>query len=206
MRNDRDGRSRLRLVAALAATSLLTLAGCAVGSGRGDYRPPSDPASLSPVAQDDTVSPQAAPASPTPTPRPTPINHCLGNTSAQLVLVDIGAQHAWFCAGTRAVYNTAVTTGMDKPDTQTPLGRFHIQSKNTDTTLVPSTGVPYPVKYWIPFQAPLYGFHDSSWQHFPYGSPQYRTAGSHGCVHMPLAAMRYLYRWAHIGAAVDISA
>ena len=203
MRNDRDGRGRLRLAAVLVATSLLTLAGCAVGSGSGTYHPPSDPASLSPVAQDHTVSP--SPARPTPSPSPTPVNHCLGNAASQLVLVDISVQHAWFCAGTQTVYSTAVTTGMDKPDTHTPLGHFRIQGKNTDTTLVPATGEQYPVKFWIPFDAPDYGFHDASWQHFPYGSPQYRTAGSHGCVHLPLPAITFLYHWARIGAAVDIT-
>ena len=39
------------------------------------------------------------------------------------------------------------------------------------------TGEQYTVKYWIPFDAPLFGFHDSSWQKFPYGSPKYRTHG-----------------------------
>ena len=45
------------------------------------------------------------------------------------------------------------------------------------------------MKYWIPFDAPLFGFHDSSWQKMPYGSQKYRTKGSHGCIHMPLAAI-----------------
>ena len=38
----------------------------------------------------------------------------------------------------------------------------------------------------------------------PYGSPKYRTKGSHGCVHMPLPAMRFLYTWAEVGTTVRI--
>ncbi|MEO9109289.1 MAG: L,D-transpeptidase, partial [Jatrophihabitantaceae bacterium] len=75
-----------------------------------------------------------------------------------------------------------------------------------DTTLTLNTGVQYDVKYWVPFDSPLYGFHDSSWQSFPYGSEKYRTDGSHGCIHLPLAGMKFLYDWAHVGAAVDIRA
>ena len=211
MRTDRSGRGEQRLAATPALPALVTLitvllavAACSVGPGRGDYHPPSGPASLSPVARDNTTDTATSPGTGTPVPRPRPVNRCAANTAAQLVLVDISEQHAWFCAAARTVYSTAVTTGMDTPDTRTPTGHFRIQSKNTDATLVPSTGVPYPVKYWIPFQAPLYGFHDSSWQHFAYGSPRYRTAGSHGCVHLPLPAIEYLYRWARIGAAVYI--
>jgi lipoprotein-anchoring transpeptidase ErfK/SrfK len=62
------------------------------------------------------------------------------------------------------------------------------------------------VKYWIPFQGPLFGFHDSPWQRFPYGGPEYRTQGSHGCIHVPLSAIRFLYRWASVGTPVRIRA
>ena len=68
-----------------------------------------------------------------------------------------------------------------------------------------NTGATYDVKYWIPFDAPLFGFHDSSWQDFPYGSAKYKTDGSHGCIHMPLKAIAFLYDWADIGADVDIA-
>ena len=133
-----------------------------------------------------------------------PVNHCAHNHRAQLVLVSIKAQHAWMCARTRTVYDTPVTTGMQGPYTKTPTGHFRIQGRDRNTVLTLNTGAQYAVKYWIPFDAPEYGFHDSSWQHFPYGSTKYKTAGSHGCVHMPLKAMKYLYRWARIGAAVTI--
>jgi lipoprotein-anchoring transpeptidase ErfK/SrfK len=88
--------------------------------------------------------------------------------------------------------------------TETPTGTYRIQAKDTDTTLTQLNGDTYPVKYWIAFDAPLYGFHDASWQHFPYGSPRYRTDGSHGCIHVPLPAIRFLYNWAQVGATVRI--
>ena len=50
----------------------------------------------------------------------------------------------------------------------------------------------------------IYGFHDSAWQTIPYGSTKYHTDGSHGCVHLPIAAMKWLYNWAAVGAAVTI--
>jgi lipoprotein-anchoring transpeptidase ErfK/SrfK len=89
--------------------------------------------------------------------------------------------------------------------TGTPTGNYWIQGRNRNTTLTLNTGATYAVKYWIPFDAPLFGFHDSSWQKFPYGSPKYKTDGSHGCVHMPLAAIAFLYRWSARPTAVHIS-
>ena len=135
-------------------------------------------------------------------PRP---NHCAHNRAAQKVIVSIKAQHLWMCAGHRLVRQTAVTTGMVGQWTSTPTGDYVIQERVRNTTLTLNTGATYAVKYWIPFDAPLFGFHDSSWQRFPYGSPKYRTDGSHGCVHMPVRAIAFLYRWAARPTAVHIS-
>ncbi|MGN6606436.1 MAG: L,D-transpeptidase [Jatrophihabitans sp.] len=131
---------------------------------------------------------------------------CAARGAAKWVLVDISDQRMWFCAARHTVRETPVTTGMAGPDTSTPTGHYAIQGINRDTTLTLNTGATYAVRYWIPFDAPLFGFHDSSWQHFPYGSARYRTAGSHGCVHMPLAQIAYLARWAPVGTPVTIRA
>ncbi|MGI8880124.1 MAG: L,D-transpeptidase [Jatrophihabitans sp.] len=128
------------------------------------------------------------------------------NTRYQLVLVSITAQHLWMCAHARQVYSTAVTTGAVAKHDATPTGTFHVQGRNRDTTLLQDDGSQYHVKYWIPFQAPLFGFHDAPWQHFPYGSAEYRSEGSHGCVHLPARAIAFLYHWVEIGATVVIRA
>lgn len=73
--------------------------------------------------------------------------------------------------------------------------------KQRDTTLYPAAGGAYPVHYWMPYSGP-YGLHDSPWQTFPYGSSKYRAHGSHGCVHVPAAAMRFLFHWAPVGTTV----
>ena len=152
-------------------------------------------------------TPRQAPSATTSTAVSASAEPCAGNTRAQFIRVSISNQHAWLCSREHLVYDTAVTTGMTgSKDTRTPTGSFEIQGRNTDTTLDPGTGEAFPVKYWIPFQAPAFGFHDSSWQKFPYGSQRYRTDGSHGCVHMPLAAMVFLYDWVHVGATVHIVA
>lgn len=111
----------------------------------------------------------------------------------------------WLCRRTHTVYSNPITSGMQGAYTETPTGHFHIQGLNQNTVLTLNTGATYDVKYWIPFDAPLFGFHDSSWQHFPYGSSKYKTAGSHGCIHMPLTAIAFLYHWADIGTDVSIS-
>ena len=134
-----------------------------------------------------------------------PPNRCAHNRTAQKVIVSIKAQHLWMCARHRLVRQTPVTTGMAGRWTNTPTGNYWIQGRNRNTTLTLNTGATYAVKYWIPFDAPLFGFHDSSWQKFPYGSPKYKTDGSHGCVHMPVKAIAFLYRWVARPTAVHIS-
>jgi lipoprotein-anchoring transpeptidase ErfK/SrfK len=135
---------------------------------------------------------------------PKPRNFCAHNAAAQKVIVRISKQHAWMCAHHRDVFDTAVTTGMVGQWTHTPTGHYMIQGRNTNTVLTLNTGATYDVKYWIPFDAPLFGFHDASWQKFPFGSAKYKTKGSHGCVHMPLKAMKFLYNWSVRPTAVHI--
>jgi lipoprotein-anchoring transpeptidase ErfK/SrfK len=179
------------LLAALAAG---LLAGCrfAGTTDAGGPGPRTSPAALDRIP--------AAPAR-----RTAPVvNRCAHNRAAQRVIVSIRHQHLWLCRRHRTAYDTPVTTGRDTPSTRTPTGRFRVQARTSHAVLRPDTGGSYRVRYWVPFDAPDYGFHDARWQHFPYGSARYRTAGSHGCVHLPLAAMRHLYRWVHVGAAVTI--
>ncbi|HSY16126.1 MAG TPA: L,D-transpeptidase [Jatrophihabitantaceae bacterium] len=129
---------------------------------------------------------------------------CVANSYDQYVLVSISRQHAWMCAGGQQVYSTAVTTGATVDDDRTPTGSWQIQDKQTDRDLV-GPGYRDHVQYWMPFWGD-FGFHDATWQTFPFGGPQWQTEGSHGCVHLPTRAMAWLYSWARVGATVTVQA
>lgn len=129
---------------------------------------------------------------------------CAGNPAGRkLVLVSISRQHLWGCSGSNQVYDTAITSGAYLAGHATPTGTWHIYSKSRDLYLT-GPGYKYFVNYWMPFYAD-YGFHDSSWQIFTYGSPEYASDGSHGCVHLPASAAAWLYAWAPVGTTVTIT-
>lgn len=190
---------------AIAAGALALVLGACSSAPVGSPQPVSHRAQPKAAAPAQRVRPaRVVPVEEKRVPKPRP-NRCAHNDAAQKVIVSIAAQHLWMCAHHRLVRQTPVTTGMAGRWTNTPTGNYWIQGRDRDTTLTLNTGATYAVKYWIPFDAPLFGFHDSSWQHFPYGSPKYKTAGSHGCVHMPLRAIAFLYRWVARPTAVHIS-
>ena len=128
---------------------------------------------------------------------------CLGSTDAQRVIVSVAKQHAWVCSAAHQIRDSAVTTGMTSAG-GTPTGTWHIEAKETNRWLA-SDGVSYHVEYWMPYNGD-YGFHDALWQKFAFGGPQYRTDGSHGCVHFPLNVMAWLYNWMKVGGTVTVQA
>ena len=205
--------ARLATTVAAALGAAALLAACATSqSGNGSSVSPVDATVHSTVpATPSTPAPVTTqPSVTTPPPVkvvPVAVNHCAGNTVDQLVKVSIRDQHMWLCHYTTVALDTPITSGaVSLPYDATPTGTFHVQGRDRNTVLTLNTGKQYNVKYWIPFSAPLFGFHDAPWQDFPYGSPQYKTDGSHGCVHMPLPAIAFLYRWVHVGATVQIHA
>jgi lipoprotein-anchoring transpeptidase ErfK/SrfK len=154
-----------------------------------------------------------APATPAPN-LPTATHHrhsaasspCVHNHRAQLIVVSIKRQHEWACVQHRTVLSTPVTTGATgRPGHATPRGTFAVQGLDPNTVLTTSAAGQYHVKYWIPFHLGVWGFHDASWQTMPFGSKHYVTRGSRGCVHMPLAAIRWLFHWVHYGTRVRIT-
>jgi lipoprotein-anchoring transpeptidase ErfK/SrfK len=200
------------LVAALAALALLvtgcasTVAGRSAGPVAAASSASSAAADAAPSGADTRPVASALALSAVPAAAPVPqaaADVCAANTAAQFVLVVISAQHAWMCEKSTLVYDTPVTTGEVANGNDTPTGTWHIQSRQGARYLTLLNGTRYHVDYWLPYDD-IYGFHDAAWQTFPEGSDLYKTAGSHGCVHLPETAMAWLAGWANVGATVTI--
>lgn len=143
---------------------------------------------------------------------PPETNYCEDNHESKLLLVSISKQHMWACAGMSLEKESAVTTGItvnpSGVDDNTPVGTWKIYSKQTNLHLRgrdANGSWDDPVQYWMPFNDQV-GFHDASWQTFPYGSEEYHINGSHGCVHLPIEMMSWVYEWAPVGTTVTVKA
>ena len=208
-----------RAVAIAGATALLVvLVGCSAGmrdasaltvtSAPKPIATPSATPSAAPVAAAPapvakTVAAPAQPAAPIASP-------CAGTPAGiKHIYVSIGEQHLWACTGDALLIDSAITTGasaITNARYTTPLGTSHITGKKRNTVLAgKDVNGPWndPVEYWMPFDGGI-GFHDSSWQTFPYGSPLYTTQGSHGCVHVPVAVIATIFDWAPVSTLVTV--
>jgi hypothetical protein len=137
----------------------------------------------------------------------TRLTYACPRTRAKVIVVDLSRQWARTCQRRQQIRATFVTTGASALGYATPTGTWRLNGfRQRNTTLYPAAGGAYRVRFWLPYDGNVYGLHDSSWQRFPYGSPQYRTKGSHGCVHVPLPMMRWLYAWAPVGTRVTVHA
>lgn len=194
-----------------AVAVVAALAGCSGTSS------PSGAASVAPRATA-TAEVAAAHATPKATPKatrtPTPVAAAACATTprgTKHIYVSISEQHIWACSGASLFLDGAVTTGasaITNVHDATPIGTARILAKMRNTVLSGSDANGSwndPVKYWMPFNGGV-GFHNSPWQKFPLGSPEYKTKGSHGCVHMSLHDVAALYGWAPVGTLVTVRA
>ena len=144
----------------------------------------------------------------------TPVTDCSGNTSPQLLIVSISERHLWACNSSDLAYQTAVVTGdTNVAADATPIGTYHIYSKQTNLYLTGSDSRgswnDY-VYYWMPFlsnQYGVFGLHDATWRaptDFGNISPDSDNA-SHGCVELPLSAAQWIYTWANVGTTIVIN-
>ena len=124
------------------------------------------------------------------------------------ILMSMTGQEVWGYEKGKVVVNTLVTSG--RPELPTDVGPMKVLRKNSPWTFHSPwrPGSPYwypdtPVQMVVWFTVTGEGFHDASWHYGPYGAgSEYGASASHGCVHTPLAALRFLYDWAEVGTPV----
>ncbi len=115
------------------------------------------------------------------------------------ILVSISEQRLRYYENGKVVLETPVTTGKKN---KTPTGNFKILKKVKNAVL---KGANYSsfVKYWMAFKGSGYGIHDASWRH-NFGNMNYYNNGSHGCINVPLKAIKQLYDLVEVGTPVYI--
>jgi lipoprotein-anchoring transpeptidase ErfK/SrfK len=191
---------------ALPALALITVAVLLHGTGSAAKRPAQHPPTSGGKVQVEGLTARDANFRAASTPKPITVRlgpdvtTCAQNGYRKLVLVSISKQQLWACRGHRQVNQTAITTGKVIGGDQTPVGSWRVQGKQRNRYLV-GPGYRDYVHFWVPFNGD-FGLHDASWQTMPFGSPHWRTHGSHGCVHVPTPTMAWLYHWARVGSTV----
>ena len=116
------------------------------------------------------------------------------------IVVSISKQKLEYYENGKLVLETPVTTGKKN---KTPTGNFKVLKKVKNATL---KGANYSsfVRYWMAFKGNSYGIHDASWRH-NFGNMNYYNNGSHGCINVPLKAVKELYEMVEVGTPVYVN-
>jgi len=130
---------------------------------------------------------------------------------SRLITVSTQGQRLIAYEAGQVVVDTPVTTG--RPALPTDIGAMKVLHKDAPWTMQSPwpKGSPewYPdtvVQMVVWFTKNGEGLHDASWQPAATLGPgsQYGPFASHGCIHVPLAAVRTLFEWAPIGTPVVV--
>src|SRR6266571_2249806 len=129
----------------------------------------------------------------------------------RLITISLQAQRLIAYDRGRVVVDTLVTTG--RPSLATDVGAMRITRKDSPWTMQspwpkgsPEWYPDTPVRMALWFTENGEGLHDASWQPDVTLGPgsQNGPFASHGCVHLPLAAVTTLFQWAPIGTPVVV--
>ena len=115
----------------------------------------------------------------------------------RFVIVDLNEQRLWLYNNKELYLTTPVTTGKDS--TPSDIGYFSIYSKETNQYLV-GPGYRSFVEYWMPYNGGE-GLHDASWRSV-FGTDDYITEGSHGCINLPPEIADDIYKNIEVGTKV----
>ena len=129
----------------------------------------------------------------------------------RLITVSLAAQRLVAYDRGRVLVDTLVTTG--RPSLPTDIGPMQVLDKSSPWTMhspwpkgAPEWYPDTPVQMVLWFTRNGEGLHDASWQPDSTLGPG-STSGpyaSHGCIHVPLAAVRTLFDWAPLGTPVVV--
>lgn len=116
--------------------------------------------------------------------------------------VDLDEQHVYLYIDGKCVVSTDCVSGKAiDSDRFTPDGTFRLLYRKSPAVL---KGADYesPVTYWMPFNGGI-GFHDATWRS-KFGGEIYLTAGSHGCINLPVSEAKKVYANVYAGMPVVV--
>jgi lipoprotein-anchoring transpeptidase ErfK/SrfK len=132
--------------------------------------------------------------------------------AGNVVTLNLTAQEMVFYEDGCAVRATPATTG--RPELRTPTGHFAIFAKYSPFVFHSPwpPGSPFwyptsPVSFAMEFAGGGFFIHDAPWEPDSQLGPgsEDGMGASHGCVHIPLDVMSWLYSWAPVGTPVIVS-
>jgi hypothetical protein len=126
-------------------------------------------------------------------------------TAGKVIVVNLDLQRLYAYENGTSLFPYAVPITSGKQGFETVKGEYSIYYKQMYFKMTsPFPGIYYDnvVTYWMPFYLG-YGLHDASWR-FVYGTQDYPSVGSHGCVNVPLKEVAMLYNWAEVGTKVYV--
>lgn len=117
------------------------------------------------------------------------------------IVIDISEQNLKAYEGEKIFLDTKVSTG--RPGMGTPLGNFHILSKNPRAW---SSKYGLYMPYWMAFTTKGHGIHElPEWPGgYKEGANHLGVRVSHGCVRLGVGPAKQLYDWAAIGTPVIV--
>lgn len=132
-------------------------------------------------------------------------------SSAKAVVIRLGTQTLTAYLNGKPILRTPVTTG--RPALPTPVGSYRIEAAYSPFTFFSPwpPGSPYwypptPVTWAMPFYNGDFLHDDPGEPASAYGKgSENGPYASHGCVHVPHAAMAFLFHWLPIGARVIVA-
>lgn len=113
--------------------------------------------------------------------------------------VDMGTQKLYYYKEKALILESPIVTGDVRRGRETPAMVCYIYAKQKNRVLR-GPGYASFVKYWMPVKGGI-GIHDARWRK-EFGGEIYLTAGSHGCINMPLEKAEQLFEQAEIGVPV----
>ena len=115
--------------------------------------------------------------------------------------VNLTKQHLYYYKEGELIQESDFVSGTVSKARSTPTGIYSIKYKKSPAVL---RGINWetPVTYWLPFFDGC-GLHDATWRN-KFGGTIYYYNGSHGCLNMPLGAVRNIYEKIVAGTPVLI--